>query len=83
MSFYGRVGKEGILMASARASELRSVQWRKSTRSGSGGGQCVEVGLGSSMAGVRDSKDQDGPALWFGPRVWAGFLGTVKDGRFG
>lgn len=63
--------------------ELCRVRWRKSSRSGPGGGHCVEVGFGASSAGVRDSKVQDGPALWFGPRAWAGFLSTVKDGRFG
>lgn len=69
--------------SSGGAVELCEVSWRKSKRSGSGGGHCVEVGLAAPTTGVRDSKDQDGPALWFSPRVWAGFLGTVKDGRFG
>lgn len=61
--------------------ELSGVRWRKSSRSGPGGGHCVEVGLGASATGVRDSKDQDGSALWFGPRAWLGFLGAVKRGE--
>ncbi len=63
--------------------ELCRVWWRKSSRSGPGGGHCVEVGLGAPMTGVRDSKDLEGPELWFGAHAWAGFLGTVKDGNFG
>lgn len=61
--------------------ELSGVRWRKSSRSGPGGGHCVEVGLGASATGVRDSKDQDGPALWFSAGAWFGFLGAVKRGE--
>lgn len=59
------------------------VLWRRSAKSGPNGGACVEVGLGAPTTRVRDSKDQDGPLLWFSPRAWTGFLGTVKDGNFG
>lgn len=61
--------------------ELCPVVWRRSSRSGPNGGACVEVGFGAARTGVRDSKDQDGPALWFGPRAWSGFLGAVKRGE--
>ncbi|HEX7657839.1 MAG TPA: DUF397 domain-containing protein [Pseudonocardiaceae bacterium] len=38
-----------------------AVRWRKSSRSGSGGAQCVE--LAHTLDGVRDSKNPTGPVL--------------------
>ncbi len=64
-------------------SDLSRFMWRKSGRSGSGGGACVEVGLGSSTTGVRDSKDLEGPELWFNAGAWSGFLDVVKRGELG
>ncbi|MFC4052890.1 DUF397 domain-containing protein [Actinomadura syzygii] len=41
----------------------RPLTWRKSTRSGSDGGSCVELaGLNDDVA-IRDSKDPRGPIL--------------------
>ncbi|TDB98660.1 DUF397 domain-containing protein [Actinomadura sp. 7K534] len=37
--------------------------WRKSRRSGSSGGQCVEVANLENKVAVRDSKDPHGPML--------------------
>ena len=45
------------------ALDLSAIQWRKSTRSGTAGGECVEV---ADMVGVRDSKDPGGPMLGLG-----------------
>lgn len=43
--------------------DLSNAQWRKSSRSGSNGGDCVELtGLPDAVA-LRDSKDPDGPVL--------------------
>ncbi|QFG22804.1 DUF397 domain-containing protein [Actinomadura sp. WMMB 499] len=43
--------------------DLRNAKWRKSTYTGSNGGNCVELaGLPGTVA-VRDSKDPDGPVL--------------------
>ncbi|TDD33989.1 DUF397 domain-containing protein [Actinomadura sp. KC06] len=42
---------------------MKDVTWRKSSRSGSSGGQCVEVASMGSKVAVRDSKDPDGPVL--------------------
>ncbi|SNR76888.1 protein of unknown function [Actinomadura mexicana] len=45
--------------------DLTAVRWRKSTHSGSNGGDCVEMaglaGMPSAVA-VRDSKAPDGPS---------------------
>ncbi|MFC6882771.1 MULTISPECIES: DUF397 domain-containing protein [Actinomadura] len=43
---------------------MENLNWRKSSRSGSNGGNCIE--LASSLCGrvaVRDSKDPQGPKL--------------------
>ncbi|WP_406064034.1 DUF397 domain-containing protein [Micromonospora sp. NBC_00860] len=58
--------------------DLTGATWRKSTRSGSGGGDCVEVADNlPGIVGVRDSKDPDGPALVFGPVAWRAFVTEV------
>lgn len=59
--------------------DLTRVTWRKSSRSG-GSGQCVEVALVvelSTMA-VRDSKNPNGPVLFFESDRFAAFLGSLK-----
>jgi hypothetical protein len=58
--------------------DLTGAQWRKSTRSNGNGGDCVEVaGNLPDVVGVRDSKDQQGPALAFTPTAWRAFLHTI------
>jgi hypothetical protein len=59
--------------------ELTGAQWRKSTRSGDNGGNCVEVA--DNLAGVvavRDSKDPAGPVLTFIPTAWASFVRATE-----
>ncbi|MEU4338280.1 DUF397 domain-containing protein [Micromonospora lupini] len=54
---------------------LSGARWRKSTRSGSNGGECVEVADNlPGIVAVRDSKDPHGPALTFTPAAWATFV---------
>jgi hypothetical protein len=61
--------------------DLTGAVWRKSTRSGGSGGNCVEVaGNLPGVVGVRDSKDVAGPALAFGPTAWSAFVATVRTG---
>jgi len=63
--------------------DLTGAQWRKSSRSGSNGGNCVEVARNlPGIVAVRDSKDPDGPALAFSPGDWRAFTAGVKAGRF-
>ncbi|GAB2959459.1 hypothetical protein GCM10027280_55260 [Micromonospora polyrhachis] len=54
---------------------LSQARWRKSTRSGGNGGECVEVAdILTSIVAVRDSKDQTGPILTFTPTAWSTFI---------
>jgi len=62
------------------APNLSAVAWRKSSRSGHEGGQCVEVAEAGLVVAVRDSKDPDGPKLTFGPADWRAFTGHIKAG---
>ncbi|MET8087402.1 DUF397 domain-containing protein [Micromonospora sp. NPDC005237] len=58
--------------------DLIGARWRKSTRSGSGGGNCLEVADNlPGIVGVRDSKDPDGPALVFRPASWRAFVADL------
>ncbi|MET8549675.1 DUF397 domain-containing protein [Micromonospora zamorensis] len=60
--------------------DLTNATWRKSRRSGSSGGNCVEVADNlAGVVGVRDSKDPAGPALTFGPAAWRAFVAQVAE----
>ena len=56
--------------------------WKKSSRSGGNGGQCVEVRQNDETMQVRDSKDRSGPILTFTRDEWIAFVGGIKDGEF-
>jgi hypothetical protein len=43
--------------------DLTNLTWRKSSRSGENGGNCVELADAAGAVAVRDSKDPDGPVL--------------------
>lgn len=61
--------------------DLTGAVWRKSTRSGDNGGDCVEVATNlPDIVAVRDSKDDRGPALTFVSDVWAAFVRGMKEG---
>ncbi|MBB5778537.1 DUF397 domain-containing protein [Nonomuraea jabiensis] len=63
--------------------ELNAATWRKSTRSGPDGGNCVEVAeLSGGRRGVRDSKSPTGPALVFTSGEWDAFINGVRNGEF-
>lgn len=60
---------------------IDSATWRKSSYSGSNGGNCVEVaGNLPGIVAVRDSKDPDGPALTFTPADWRAFITSLRSG---
>jgi hypothetical protein len=63
--------------------------WRKSSRSGSNGGACVEVAAVAGSKGdpgrvvaVRDSKNPAGPVLVFTADEWRAFTVAVRGGAF-
>jgi hypothetical protein len=51
--------------------------WRKSTYSGSNGGDCVEVAA-DGVIRVRDTTDRDGGTLTFSPEAWRGFTLALR-----
>lgn len=59
--------------------DLTRADWRKSSRSGSNGGNCVEVARNlPGIVAVRDSKNPDGPCLVFRPEDWQTFTLVMK-----
>ncbi|WP_405094744.1 DUF397 domain-containing protein [Micromonospora sp. NBC_01412] len=59
--------------------DLTGAHWRKSTRSGSNGGDCVEVANNlPGIVAVRDSKNPEGPSLTFDPAAWSTFVGALR-----
>jgi hypothetical protein len=62
--------------------DLTSAAWRKSSYSGSNGGNCVEVARNlPGVVAVRDSKDREGPALVITPRAFAALLAGIRAGE--
>ncbi|MEQ8144054.1 DUF397 domain-containing protein [Streptomyces sp. OP7] len=60
-------------------SALRNLDWRRSSYSGSNGGECVEVALtGTAVIPVRDSKNPTGPVVTVGAPAWRAFLGSLR-----
>lgn len=55
------------------------LKWRKSSRSGGGGGNnCVEFATDGERAYVRDTKDREGGTIVVRPEAWAAFLDTLR-----
>jgi hypothetical protein len=62
--------------------DLTRAQWRKSSRSGDNGGNCVEVARNlHGIVAVRDSKNLNGPVLTIEPTGWQDFIAGVKAGQ--
>ena len=55
--------------------DLSRAAWRKSSRSGGNGGQCVEL---SQLGAIRDSKNPHGPTL---QAKLQAFLTEIKTGH--
>jgi len=60
----------------------QNTEWKKSSRSGTNGGQCVEVRRHEQAIQVRDSKDPDGSVLRFTRDEWKAFIDGAKEGEF-
>jgi hypothetical protein len=54
-------------------------RWRKSSYSGSNGGNCVEVRDGPGVILVRDTADRNGPALAIDPAAWRRFTDQLRS----
>jgi hypothetical protein len=61
--------------------DLSAASWRKSSRSGGQGGECVEVAALASVMAVRDSKDPEGPKLLLDMAAWRALADRIKDGE--
>jgi hypothetical protein len=59
-----------------------TLNWRRSSYSGSNGGQCIEVAVSGRVL-VRDSKNPDGARLGFSGHVWREFAARIKSGNAG
>lgn len=63
---------------------LTKAEWRKSSHSGSNGGQCVEVAFNlPGVVAIRDSKNPEGATLAFAPEQWRAFLAGARADEFG
>ena len=51
--------------------------WRKSSYSGSNGGECVEVATAGAVL-VRDTADRNGPVLTFTADAWRAFTTAIR-----
>lgn len=62
--------------------DLSTAVWRKSTYSGGGGNDCLEVADGHpALIPVRDSKNPHGPKLVFRAETWSAFVEAVIEVR--
>ena len=60
--------------------DTRQLTWRKGQRSNGGGGNCVEVAdLPDGGLAIRDSKNVNGPVLFFTPAEREAFVAGVKQ----
>lgn len=64
------------------ALDLMSARWRKSSRSGDTGGECVEVAGLPGMIAVRDSKAPAGPVLGFDRGAFELLARRIRAGRY-
>jgi hypothetical protein len=63
--------------------EDKGLNWRKSSYSSNGGGDCVEVGTGlPSAVAIRDSKRRGDGMHVVTSEAFAALLADVKAGRF-
>ncbi|MGW0184423.1 DUF397 domain-containing protein [Streptomyces sp. NPDC003362] len=60
--------------------DLSTATWRKSSYSGGGGGDCLEVATGNpTVIPIRDSKNPTGPKLVFRASAWTAFVTGLKQ----
>ncbi|MCC2275191.1 DUF397 domain-containing protein [Streptomyces sp. ET3-23] len=57
--------------------------WFKSSYSGAGATECVEVAQMDVCTAVRDSKHPQGSVLAFSRAAWSSFVGGIRRGGLG
>lgn len=57
--------------------QTMSAPWRKSSYSGNGGQDCVEVAVDGAIL-VRDTKNRDGGTLAFPAGAWVRFTASLR-----
>ena len=60
--------------------DMSRVEWRKASHSAKE--NCIEVAFVDEKVALRDSKDRQGPVLFFTPAEWQSFLDSVRAGEF-
>ena len=61
--------------------EVTNLTWRKSSRSGNGGGNCVEVASDDRRVHVRDTKSRQRGMLTVSAAAWRQFVNEIKTSR--
>ena len=77
-----RLGCDRYERAQVKIADMERAVWRKSSRSGSTGGECVEVARKGSVNAVRDSKNPDGGFLALRLDAWAAMVSQIKRGAY-
>ncbi len=60
--------------------DLSAAIWHKSTYSGGGGQNCVEVAVLPGSVAIRDSKNPDGPVHIVSPESFRDLTARIKRG---
>lgn len=66
-------------MTAPRVDDWATVPFRKSSRSSTNGGNCVEVGARPGMIAIRDSKCPGAGLVELSAPAWARFLLALQD----
>jgi hypothetical protein len=61
---------------------IDSLRWRKSSFSGNGGANCVDVADDGEKIYVRNSKNPGGATVAFTPSEWRAFISGAKNQEF-
>ncbi|MER6825454.1 DUF397 domain-containing protein [Streptosporangium sp. NPDC000563] len=63
--------------------ELKGAAWRKATKSGPNGGDCLEVApLSGGRVGLRDTEALEQAPFVVSASVWDAFIDGAKKGEF-
>lgn len=60
---------------------MEHLNWRKSSRSSSNGGECVELAALPGQVAARDSKNPAGGILVFSETAMAALIKDIRSGR--